>query len=204
MELGFLLQGLLIGFSIAAPVGPIGVLCIQRTIHYGRASGFVTGLGAATADGLYGAVAAFGLTGIASLVSGGDFWLRLVGGVFLAYLGVRTLLRLVVADSGTPNHSGLFSDYATTIVLTLLNPATILSFAAVFASLGLARMDGDVSAALTMVAGVFIGSAAWWLMLSYGIAAFRARFNPAALRATNIVSGLILLGFAGLAFVGLM
>lgn len=198
--MGFFIQGLLIGFSIAAPVGPIGILCIQRTIHHSRVSGFVTGLGAATADAFYGAVAAFGLTAISSFLTGGQFWLRLIGGTFLAVLAIKTLLSRPPMQPGNATHKGLLSDYATTVLLTLMNPSTILSFLAVFAGLGLGGTNGDLGAATSMVAGVFLGSAAWWLFLSWGVGMVRSRFDAGALRATNILSGLILLGFAAAAF----
>src|SRR6202035_4785275 len=107
----FFLKGLLVGFSIAAPVGPIGLLCIQRTIAYDRKSGLVTGLGAATADGLYGAVAAFGLTAISSFLVGQQFWFRLIGGIFLLYLGAKAFLSRLAEKAATSNHENLFSDY---------------------------------------------------------------------------------------------
>src|SRR3989344_5776045 len=135
METIFLMKGLIIGFSIAAPVGPIGVLCIQRTIAYGKISGLFTGLGAATADGLYGAVAAFGLTIISNFLVGQQFWFRLIGGAFLLYLGIKTFMSKPEEKTATENHKGLLSDYFSTIFLTLTNPTTILSFVAVFAGL---------------------------------------------------------------------
>ena len=136
----FFLKGLLIGFSIAAPVGPIGLLCIQRTIANGRTSGLVTGLGAATADGLYGVVAAFGLTAISSFPVGQQFWFRLVGGIFLLYLGTKAFLSKPAGKAATSSQGSLFSAYGSTVFLTITNPMTILSFAAVFAGLGLARL----------------------------------------------------------------
>ena len=107
----FFLKGLLIGFSIAAPVGPIGLLCIQRTIANGRTSGLVTGLGAATADGLYGVVAAFGLTAISSFLVGQLFWFRLVGGIFLLYLGTKAFLSKPAGKAATSSQGSLFSAF---------------------------------------------------------------------------------------------
>ena len=134
----FLLKGLIIGFSIAAPVGPIGVLCIRRTLAKGHASGLVSGLGAATADSVYGCVAGFGLTLVSSLLLEGQDWVRSMGGVFLLYLGIRTYLSK--PSDGVPPARGLdlAGDYLSTFLLTLTNPLTILSFAAIFAGLGLA------------------------------------------------------------------
>jgi len=204
MEL--LLRGLALGFAIAAPVGPIGVLCIRRTLADGRLIGFVSGLGAATADAFYGAVAAFGLTVVADLLAGQRIWVRLFGGVFLCVLGLRTLLRRPVARptrTTTGVRRGIAGAYGSTLALTLTNPATILSFAAIFAGLGLAGSAGRAAAAL-LVFGVFLGSALWWLILSGGVGLLRARFDARAMRAVNIGSGLMLLGFAALALASLI
>jgi threonine/homoserine/homoserine lactone efflux protein len=190
----FFLKGLLLGFSIAAPVGPIGLLCIQRTIAYGRKSGLVTGLGAATADGLYGAVAAFGLTAISGFLVGQQIWLRLIGGLFLVYLGARTFLSKSAEKAASSVHANLFRDYASTVFLTITNPMTILSFAAVFAGLGLASAGGHASAAW-MVAGVVLGSALWWLGLSGGVSLLGPKLNRGSLRIVSRVSGAVLVGF---------
>jgi threonine/homoserine/homoserine lactone efflux protein len=192
--LGFLLKGLLLGFSIAAPVGPIGVLCIRRTLSQGRASGLVSGLGAATADALYGCVAGFGLTLVSSLILGLRPWLSLVGGGFLCYLGMRTALSHPAQGTATAQGSGLLLSYASTLVLTLTNPMTILSFAATFAGLGVAQV-GDYGAAGSLVLGVFLGSAAWWLLLSTGVGLFQRRIGDRFMLWLNRVSGAVLLGF---------
>ncbi|HEX5679515.1 MAG TPA: LysE family transporter, partial [Desulfobacterales bacterium] len=139
MDLPLFLRGLVIGFSIAAPVGPIGILCIRRTLAEGRASGFLSGLGAATADALYGCVAGFGLTVVSAFLVDQRAWIQLVGGVFLLALGVRTLRskpaeRAAQAAAGR----GLAGSYLSTLLLTLTNPMTIISFAGIFAALGVA------------------------------------------------------------------
>lgn len=206
MEL--LVRGLALGFAIAAPVGPIGVLCIRRTLADGRLIGFVSGLGAATADAFYSAVAAFGLTVVANLLVGQHIWVRLIGGLFLCYLGLRILLRRPATQPAQTApvpvaHRGLAGAYISTLALTLTNPATILTFAAIFAGLGLAGTAGNAGAAL-LVLGVFLGSALWWLILSGGVALLRARFTARAMRAVNLVSGLLLLGFAALALASLI
>jgi threonine/homoserine/homoserine lactone efflux protein len=199
----FFLKGLLIGFSIAAPVGPIGLLCIQRTVTYGRVSGFVTGLGAATADGMYGAVAAFGLTTISGFLVGQQLWFRLIGGVFLLYLGTKTFLSKPAEKAAVSSHKGLFSDYASTVFLTVTNPMTILSFTAVFAGLGLAGSDRSHASASLMVAGVILGSTLWSLILSTGVSLFRPLFTGRSLRIVNGISGAILIGFGVSAFVSI-
>jgi len=191
----FFLKGLLIGFSIAAPVGPIGLLCIQRTFAYGRRSGLVTGLGAATADGLYGAVAAFGLTAISGVLVGQQFWFRLIGGLFLVYLGIRTFLSKIAENAGPSNHSSLIRDYASTVFLTITNPMTILSFAAVFAGLGLANSGGGQASPALMVAGVVLGSTLWWFALSSGVSLVGSKLNRGSLSIVSRISGAILVGF---------
>jgi threonine/homoserine/homoserine lactone efflux protein len=200
---GFFLRGLAIGFSIAAPVGPIGVLCIRRTLAEGRAVGFVSGLGAATADATYGAVAAFGLTVIARFLVDQQNGLRFVGGLFLIYHGVRTLLtRPAEQAAGAKARRGLPGAYLSTLALTLTNPATILSFVAIFAGLGLASGGGDAASAVTTVVGVSLGSALWWLILSGGVGFFRAGVRPGALVSVNRTSGAILVSFGAIILIG--
>jgi threonine/homoserine/homoserine lactone efflux protein len=195
----FLLKGLVLGFSIAAPVGPIGVLCIRRTLAEGRAAGFVSGLGAATADAIYGSIAAFGLTLISGFLTSQEFALRLVGGAFLCYLGVKTLLAQPAERAATAQGTGLLGSYASTFFLTLTNPMTIFSFIAVFAGLGFVSGNSDFLSAALLVLGVFAGSAIWWLALSGGVSFFRARFDLRALRWVNWISGIIITTFGALA-----
>jgi len=193
------LQGLIIGFSIAAPVGPIGILCIRRTLAEGRASGFLSGLGAATADALYGCVAGFGLTVISAFLVDQRFWIQLTGGIFLLALGIKTLRATPAESAAAASGTGLAAGYASTLLLTLANPMTILSFAGIFAALGIADTGGDLSAASLLVLGVFIGSAAWWLILSGGVGLMRDRLAPGMLRWTNRLSGIVLVSFGILA-----
>ncbi|MGI8588028.1 MAG: LysE family translocator [Chloroflexia bacterium] len=201
MDLAFLLKGVVIGFSIAAPVGPIGVLCIRRTLTSGRAYGFVSGLGAATADATYGAVAGLGLTFISGLLIGGQFWLRLVGGLFLIWLGVRTFQALPIGTSASGSAVGLARAYFSTLLLTLTNPLTILSFTLVFAGLGLASRAPDYGSVVLLMAGVFVGSALWWLLLAAGVGMLRERMRAEGLRWVNRVSGTVIAGFGVIALV---
>ena len=200
--MGLFFEGIVIGFAIAAPVGPIGVLCIRRTLAEGRVSGLVSGLGAATADALYGAVAALGLTFVTEFLVGGQAWFRLVGGAFLLFLGVRTFLARPAERAAPAARSGLPGAYASTFFLTLTNPTTILSFAAIFAGLGVAGANDALSAA-RLVLGVFLGSAAWWLVLSGGTGLFRPKLSAGGLRWVNRVSGTIIAAFGVLALSGL-
>jgi threonine/homoserine/homoserine lactone efflux protein len=203
MDIGFLLRGLIIGFSIAAPVGPIGVLCIRRTLAEGRMSGLVSGLGAATADAIYGCIAAFGLTFISSILVSQQAWLRLIGGLFLCYLGLKTFLAKPAQQPASATGTGLIGAYASTFFLTLTNPMTILSFAAVYAGLGAGSASGDYVSAGLLVLGVFFGSSLWWLTLSGGVGLFRARFRPHWLRWVNRISGTIITMFGLIALLSL-
>jgi threonine/homoserine/homoserine lactone efflux protein len=198
MGLSLLLRGFVIGISIAAPVGPIGVLCIRRTLAQGRLVGFLSGLGAATADAIYGAVAGFGLSVISAFLVDQRDWLRLLGGLFLCYLGVRTFLARPPEDeptAGDPGARDYAAAYLSTLLLTLTNPVTILSFAAIFAGLGLADSAGDPRSAAVLVLGVFGGSATWWLLLSVGAGLARRRFTPAAMIWVNRLSAAIIVAF---------
>jgi threonine/homoserine/homoserine lactone efflux protein len=183
------LAGLVIGFSIAAPVGPIGLLCIQRTLARGRTSGFVSGLGAATADAIYGAIVGFGLTVVSTVLVSQQIWIRLGGGVFLIYLGARIFLSTPSESKVTKSSRSLVKDYATTLALTLANPITVISFLALLGGLGLVGRNSDYAATTKVVSGVFAGSVLWWFVLSAGVGAFRDRFRKRGMRWVNRVSG---------------
>lgn len=199
MDVGLLARGVIIGVSIAAPVGPIGVLVIRRTLAEGRIAGLVTGLGVATADALYGSVAGFGLTFISSLLISQQGWIRLIGGLFLCYLGIRTLLTAPAEQGATGGAPGLLYAYVSTFILTLTNPLTILSFVAILAGLGIGGSGRDYASAAILVLGVFVGSALWWLTLSGGVNLLRERIGPNVLRWINRASGVVILGFGLLA-----
>jgi len=204
MSTDLFLRGMIIGFSIAAPVGPIGVLCIRRTLGEGRAAGFVSGLGAATADALYGCVAGFGLTFISKTLVSRQMWLRLIGGLFLCYLGIRSFLARPAEQAAPDRQGGLIGAYVSTFLLTLTNPMTILSFAAVFAGLGIASATESYGAAVAMVLGVFTGSVLWWLLLSGVASLVRSKLDARALRWINRISGIIVTGFGLAALISLM
>lgn len=195
------LRGLLIGFSIAAVVGPIGILCIHRTLHRGQLYGLATGMGAATADGVYGSIAAFGLTVIAAFLAKQLLWVHLLGGLFLLYLGIKTCLSKPAGDVVTSRSHNLFIAYASTLLLTLTNPTTILSFAAIFAGLGVGDSGGKHSllAALLVVAGVFLGSTLWWCVLTTGVSLLRKKFTTRWFRWINYGAGSVIIVFGLLA-----
>jgi threonine/homoserine/homoserine lactone efflux protein len=201
MDLGILVRGMLLGFSIAAPVGPIGVLVIRHSVTSGRMAGLMTGLGAAAADALYGLIGGLGLSAISRVLVDHAGWLRIIGGAFMLLLGVRTFLAQPAIDAHGA-HRGRARTFATGLLLTLSNPMTMLSFAAMFAGLGVGAGLGSGSGAVTLlVVGVFAGSAAWWLLLSGGASLARSRMTPSRLRWINRGSGLVIVGFGVLALV---
>jgi threonine/homoserine/homoserine lactone efflux protein len=204
MEMTFFFKGLIVGFVIAAPVGPIGILCAKRTLTYGRRAGFFSGMGAATADSFYGFIAAFGLTYISDFLIGHQSWLRLVGGGLLCIIGVRTLVAEPERQGTVPKTAGRFAGmYTSTFFLTLTNPMTIFSFAAVFAGFGLAGARGSLVSAGTLILGVFLGSGIWWLFLVGVFSVFRRRLEHHELRWVNRVAGLIIAGSGVLALLSL-
>ena len=198
------IRGLVIGFSIAAPVGPIGVLCIRRTLAEGRMAGLMTGIGAASADAVYAAIAGYGLTVVTALLIGQQMWIRLAGGLFLVFLGIRTFLSKPAEQAAQAQGGSLSRAYTSTFFLTITNPMTIISFAAIFAGLGLAADNRDFLSASVVVVGVFIGSAAWWLLLSGATSLLRERVTPRGMVWVNRISGLIILGFGFAALISLL
>ncbi len=190
------LKGLMIGLAIAAPVGPIGILCIQRSLHDGFKIGFMTGMGAALADGTYGLIAGFGLTAISTLLIAHQFWIRLIGGLFLLYLGAKLFFTRPKDRSAGGFDKSSWHALATTYLLTLTNPATILSFIAVFAGLGLGTTNPSMSDAVILVLGITLGSAIWWLVLSFGVVyMLHHRLSPTLMQWINRASGIIILTF---------
>ena len=186
-----------VGLSIAAPVGPIGLLCIQRTLSRGARIGVASGLGAATADAIYGAIGAAGLTAVVQLFTAVSQPLAVLGALFLAWMGVGLLQTLATnGPAAAANTDGICAAFGSTLLLTLANPMTILSFIAVFAALG--GSQGPAPAAMaTMVAGVFCGSALWWLILTGSITLIRHKLKDSTLTLISRGAGALLIGFAG-------
>jgi threonine/homoserine/homoserine lactone efflux protein len=195
MNLMPFLQGCLVGVSIAAPVGPIGVLCIRRALSGGWTVGLATGLGAAVADALYGTVAALGLGAISELLLQVSGWVGILGGLFLCFLGIRTW-RSQPAETAATSAAGsdLGGAFFSTLLLTLANPATVLSFAALCAGFGIGTRIRGLEIP-EWIAGVFAGSAAWWLFLSGSVASLRHAITPAWMRWINRLSGGLILGW---------
>ncbi len=199
MDIAFFWKGFLLGLAIAAPVGPIAVLCIRRTLENGGWSGLATGLGAATADGIYGAIAAFGISAVSSRLVDYQDPIRLLGGIALIVIGWRMFNATPGAPVQSASAQGVGGAYASAVFLTLTNPATILYFVAVFAGLGLASSETTGSRAVTLLTGVFIGSAVWWLFLVGLVSHFRRFLTPNRRIWINRFSGSILIAFGALA-----
>jgi len=198
MDPTFFTRGFVIGFTVAMAVGPMSVLTMRRTIAHGRLYGLVSGLGIATADASYGAVAAFGLTAITAALVGARMALGLIGGAFLIWLAIRTLRARAATTAATvDDRPGLPGAYLSIYGLTMTNPTTILSFAAIFAGFGLAG-GGLLDAALLTV-GVFLGSSLWWVVLITAVGLLRTRLTQSVLVWINRISGAVLLGFGALA-----
>lgn len=204
MEINFLLRGLLIGLSIAAAVGPIAILCIQRTIERGQLYGLISGLGAATADALYGAIAAFGLTVVTTFLVSQHVWIRLFGGLFLLYLGIKTFSSRPAERAAVARVHTFPGAYLSTLLLTLTNPTTILSFIAIFAGIGVGGASRSYLSAAIVVCGVFLGSSIWWCILSAGVSLLRIRFTARWLLWINKCSGVAIMLFGVVALVSLL
>ncbi len=202
----FFLKGLIVGFVIAIPMGPIGILCARRTLTHGRKAGFFSGMGAATADVLYGFIAAFGVPFISDLFAGKQVWLRLSGGAFLCLLGIKTFIEKPerknlssILKKKKKRHAGM---YVSTFFLTLTNPLTIFSLAAVFAGLGLTGIRSSIISALILVLGVFLGSVLWWLFFIGVFSVFKRRFSHHEIQWINRIAGLIIAGSGVLVLAG--
>jgi threonine/homoserine/homoserine lactone efflux protein len=201
--------GIAIGLIVAAPIGPVNLICIRRTLQYGSINGFATGLGAAIGDGIFAAITGFGLTAIAQLIEGLSLALQLAGGTLLLCFGLYTYFAKPpkvydpncdeTKEKGT---SSLVRAMASTFALTMTNPATLLGFTAMFTGLGgLAGDDPSFFSAGFVVFGVFLGSSLWWLLLSLFVGRLHARIDDHVMRIINHGSGLMVAGF-GVAVLG--
>lgn len=186
----YLLKGFVIGIMVAVPIGPVGLLCIRRTIMHGRLSGQVSGFGAATAHSLYGLAAGLGLAAVSNLVIEKQ---ALVGGIFLCFLGIKTFYTKTVHKVGAPQKQRRLQNYFSTLALAATNPLTILSFVGIFA--GLNVQNGNYASLLLLVSGIFLGSISWWLTLTFTVSLFRHRVNPDSMRLLNRVSGVLIFLF---------
>jgi threonine/homoserine/homoserine lactone efflux protein len=199
MNLIYLLKGIAIGFSLAAPVGPVGILCIRRTLAHGSKRGIIIGLSAASADMVYGIVAAFGVTLISDFISQQQHWIRLVGSVLLFILGYRTFFSHPATDVGTNGKNGHTRIFVSTFILTLTNPMTLFAFAIVFAGIGLDTTISQHSYAIFFVAGIFLGSLSWFSLLTSMVHFFRDIITTDGLVIINKIAGCLLVLFGVIA-----
>ncbi len=204
MDVSLFVRGLVIGLSIAAVVGPMCILCIQRTASRGQLYGLVSGMGIATADAVYGSIAAFGLTVITVFLVSQQGWIRLIGGLFLVYLGLRAIFTRPAERAAIAKADGFLAAYVSTFLLTLTNPITILSFAAIFAGIGVGGTGKSYLAAIMVVLGVFAGSTLWWCVLTGGVSLLRGKFTPQWLQWINRISGIIIALFGAFALFSLI
>jgi threonine/homoserine/homoserine lactone efflux protein len=197
-------RGFVLGFSIAAPVGPIGVLCINRTLTRGALIGFASGLGAACADAIYGALAVSGISAINNLLASATVILRVVGGAYLLWLAYSIWMTPPQNKESTASvtESTIAGAFASTFGLTLTNPITILSFAAIVSAIGI-NAGKETSSALLLIAGVFVGSALWWLILSGGTGMVAKKLSGQLIAYINRISACIIACVAGWAMIGL-
>lgn len=200
----FFLKGLIVGFVIAAPVGPVGIMCIHRTIAQGKLAGYVSGLGATVADTFYGLIAAFGLSFLAAELLSHQFWLRSIGGTVLCLIGLRSLLARHVPAPAAAAREKLVGDFASAFFVTLTNPITVLSFAAVFAAIGIADVGEKARWGAALIAGVFGGAAAWWFLLTSLAGLFRRLVSDVGVLWINRGSGAIILVFGTLLLLSLI
>jgi threonine/homoserine/homoserine lactone efflux protein len=195
VDTALFLKGFVIGLMVAVPVGPIGLLCVNRTISKGPSYGLASGLGVATADAISAGIVALGLTLVSSFLMSHLIWLRLIGGIFLCYVGAKIFSTQPSEASAWDKEQNLLHAYASTFFLTFTNPLTLLSFVAIYAGWGVEDLTGHYLASAILTAGVFSGSAIWWVVLSSGIPAVRVMFTHSGLRWVHRVSGAIIAGF---------
>ncbi len=195
MVFELLIKGLIIGFAVAVPVGPIGVLTIKRTLNEGRRSGFITGMGAAFADTLYGVVAECSLTAVSSFLIHEQFWMKLIGGIVMLLIGVKTLLSKPVLRHIKMDNKGLIYNFISTFFLTLTNPATIFAFLAIFAGFRLGSSNINHQGSVVLIVGVLIGASLWWLTLSYIVNKFKSKISHGNLYWINRIAGIVIILF---------
>lgn len=191
----FFWKGFVLGFAIAAPVGPVGILCIRKTLHFGKLSGLCAGLGAAAADTLYGALAAFGLTFLSDHVLAWGSYLKLFGSFLLLFLSFRMFRAKPLDPTDRLPKLGFVNDFVGTFFLTLTNPLTVLCYVAVFAATGLNDLRGNDLSGPLLISGVFFGSTFWWLILIEGIGFVRHKLNRTTMIWINRVAGFVIAAF---------
>lgn len=204
----YLLKGLGCGFAIAAPVGPVGVICVRRTLVNGRRAGLVAGFGAAVADMLYGAIAAFSLTLVSEWLIAHEHPIRLVGGVALVFFGIRILRRVAAgpSDAALTTYEAFRpgQTFGSTFALTATNPITMVAFLGIFAAVGIGNIGDSIWYRLSLVAGVFLGSCLWWLAIAIGAGHVRRFLTHGGMAWVNRISGALMVGFGAYALISVV
>ncbi|MFA6226733.1 MAG: LysE family transporter [Methanoregula sp.] len=195
MDPGLFIQGMIIGLTLALPVGPIALLCIQRAVTNGRLHGIVSGIGVATADSLYAGVTLFGLTVISGLILAHQFSLRLAAGVILIAVGIRIFLTIPAPLSVRDEHESYSRDYLSMVAITIANPLTLIFFVAILPGFGAVFHENSVASASEFVGGVFLGSALWWIILCGVIGSVRSHIRAGHLKMINRISGVLIVCF---------
>jgi threonine/homoserine/homoserine lactone efflux protein len=195
-----LIKSIILGFSVSAPVGPIGLLCIQRVLSRGRVAGFLTGFGAVTANIIYASIAAFGFSVVSAFLIEQQLLLKLIGSAFLFYLGIKTFLKKPASTAASLSGESLIGMYLSTFLLMITNPVTILNFTAMFAGLGFDQSSDTEMTAITLIGGVFIGAAFWWIFLSVAVSLFKNKITP-HLGLVNKLAGMLMILLGILSFI---
>lgn len=192
-----LIQGAIYGLLVAAPVGPIGILCIKRSIVQGRTYGIVSGLGAASADLIYGIIGALGISGLAAFLSGYKAWIQLAGACILLIIGFNMYrASAAVANDDRPRPASLLRSYLSAFLMTLSNPMTIMLFIGIISSAGLVAEHGHPVRIIALLAGIFLGSALWWVLLCTLSGSFSKRLRPGGMRWVNRISGIAIMALS--------
>ena len=204
MEIGFFLKGVIIGVILATPLGPVGTLCVQRTFTEGKLHGLFSGIGATVADVIFGSIAAFGLTMVSNFFVSHQVWIRLIGGLFILFLGIRIFLLKPRVNLDVASNSSLIRAFASAFVITITNPITIITLAVMFAGLGLVGEKAQHTSASIMILGVFVGSSLLWSSIWGMSVIFRNKFNPSKLYLVNKIAGIIIFVFGILTLISVL
>jgi threonine/homoserine/homoserine lactone efflux protein len=192
MDLSLFIQGIIIGLTLAVPVGPISLLCIQRTIADGRLHGIISGLGVATADSFYAAITVLGLTVISGLIIAQHYLFRLLAGIILILIGIRVFMSVPTGVSAKSEHETYLKDYLSMVAIAIANPLTLVFFVVILPGFGVGIQGTTFLPAAEFVAGVFFGSMIWWVILCGSVGSVRSRISVKNLGLINRISGLLI------------
>lgn len=187
------LKSFILGLSVSAPVGPIGLLCIQRTLSRGKTAGFMTGFGAVSANIIYASIAAFGFSIVSAFLMEQELYLKIFGSVFLFYLGIKTFTKKPADTAAKLEGETLAAMYLSTFLLMITNPVTIFNFVAMFSGLGFDEDSSTAVSTFSLIGGVFFGASSWWLCLSFFVSIFKKQITPHLLIVNRASGALIIL-----------